>query len=258
MGRPRRNSLVQALAAALGLMVGRAAAAPAAQGVPSLDEIVARHLEAIGGAVRLRALKSVRLTGRITLEAGDNVIEGPFVVEKKRPGKSRMAAELNGLPTSQAFDGIVAWGIPLGKSSPEIVDREQTRDRVIESEFDDWLLDHKARGVTIASLGREAIGATDAIKLSLSFKGRRMLTYLDPSTYVEIRRDHLGPDGEVRDETTLGDQREIGGLLFPTSMEITSVASGLKTSLRISTVEIDADIPDERFELPRGHGEPAH
>jgi hypothetical protein len=257
MGPSRREWLAWAVAVASALTTGPAAAAPAAKGAPSEDAIVTRHLEAIGGAARLRALKSVRLTGRITLEAGDNVIEGPFVVERKRPRKSRMAAELNGLPTSQSFDGIVAWGIPLGKSSPEIVDRDQTRDREIESEFDDWLLDYKARGVTIASVGREPIGAADAIKLGLSLKGRQMITYLDPSTYVEIRRDHLGPDGKVRDETYLADQREIGGLLFPTFMEITSVGSGLKTSLRVSTIELDPDIPDARFELPKGQSEPA-
>lgn len=243
--------MAPALALVLALAAGAASPESAPQATLREDEVVARHLEAVGGAARLRALKSLRLTGRITLEAGDNVLEGPFVVETKRPRKSRMAAELNGLPTSQAFDGIVAWGIPLGKSSPEVVDREQTRDREVESEFDDYLLDHKARGITVALIGRESIGAVDAIKLNVAFKGRQMLTYLDPSTYVEIRRDHLGPDGKVRDETYLSDLRETDGLLFPTLIEVTSVASGLKTSMRISTIELDADIPDARFSPPK-------
>jgi hypothetical protein len=234
-----------------------AAARLGAATLPPEDEIVERHLDAVGGAARLRALKSLRLTGRITLEAEDKVLEGPFVVEMKRPRKTRMAAELNGLPTSQAFDGIMAWGIPLGKSSPEIADPDQTRDRELESEFDDWLLDHKARGISIASIERAPIGSIESIKLRLTFKGREMLTYLDPSTYVEIRRDHLGPDGKVRDETSLSDPREFDGLLLPTFVEITSVASGLKTFLRVSTVEPDADIPDARFEMPKQPGKPA-
>ena len=243
--------MAPALALVLALAASGASGESASQASLSGDEIVARHLEAVGGTARLRALKSLRLTGRITLEAGENALEGPFVVERKRPRKSRMAAELNGMPTSQAFDGIVAWGIPLGKSSPEVVDREQTRDREVESEFDDYLLDHKARGIAVGLIGREPIGAVDAIKLSVALKGRQMITYLDPSTYIEIRRDHLGPDGKVRDETNLSDPRETGGLLFPTLMEITSVASGLKTLMRVSTIELDPDIPDTRFESPK-------
>jgi hypothetical protein len=258
MGRAdsRRRFFAMALwrSAALALALCGPSTGVAAQTPLCEDEIVAKHLDAVGGATRLRALKSLRRTGRITLEAGDKVLEGPFVVETKRTRKSRMAAELNGLPTSQAFDGVVAWGMPLGKSTPEIVDPEQTRDREVESEFDEWLLDHKARGITIVSIDRERIGATDAIKLRLAFKGQQMLTYLDPATYVEIRRDHLSPDGTVRDETYLSDQREVGGLLFPTLVEITSVASGLKTSLRVLTIELDADIPDARFEMPKKAG----
>jgi hypothetical protein len=255
----RRRSFATALCsiATLALAMSGAPARATAEIFPAEDEIVASHLEAVGGAARLRALRSLRLTGRMSLEAQDKVLEGPFVVEMKRPRKTRMAAQLNGLPTSEAFDGVVAWGIPLGKISPEIADPQQTRDRELESEFDDWLLDRKARGIAIVSIERESVGPINWIKLRLSLKGRERLTYLDPSTYIEIRRDHIGADGKVRDETYLSDPREFDGLLFPTFVEITSVSSGLKTSLRVSTVELDADVPDARFEMPRPVAGPA-
>ena len=67
---------------ALGLGIALAAPA-AAQGV---DEIIAKHVDAMGGMEKIKSVKSVRMTGTMGLGQG---IEAPIVLEIKRPNALR-------------------------------------------------------------------------------------------------------------------------------------------------------------------------
>jgi outer membrane lipoprotein-sorting protein len=76
------------------------AAAPAA--AQTADEIIAKNLAAKGGLERLRAVKTIRMTGRMTVGPG---IEAPIVLEIKRPNSMRMDITVQGMVGSQAYDG---------------------------------------------------------------------------------------------------------------------------------------------------------
>ena len=54
---------------------------------PTVDELVSKNIEAKGGAGALRALQSLRLTGKLLVNQGQ--IELAYVQMKKRPGEVR-------------------------------------------------------------------------------------------------------------------------------------------------------------------------
>jgi hypothetical protein len=215
------------------------------------DTIARRHIEAVGGAARLRAINSIRHAGHMRLTAGAMTLDGPFVLEMKRPRKARMEATLGGTRTAQWFDGTAGWTLTQGATVALAMTREQLAEQEVQAEFDDWLLDYKARGVTVEYLGREPLGDTRALKLKVTYKGHAVHSYLDAATYLEIRRDHLGPDGRPVDQTLIGNYRDVGGLKVPFLAEITSRDKQVVSRLEFDEPELNADIPDSRFAPPK-------
>ena len=73
------------------------ASAVCAQTNPQLtvDELVAKNVAAKGGADALRALQSVRLTGKLLVNEGQ--IQLAYVETKKRPGEIRTEVTLQGM-----------------------------------------------------------------------------------------------------------------------------------------------------------------
>ena len=66
-----------------GLLLTAAFAAPAA--AQTVDELIAKSLEARGGLDKLKAVHSIRMTGRMSVGADDLAM----VVEMKRPASFR-------------------------------------------------------------------------------------------------------------------------------------------------------------------------
>src|SRR3989442_5115061 len=86
---------------------------------PTLDELVAKNIEAKGGADALRALQSLRLTGKMLVNEGQ--LEFGYVQTKKRPGEVRTEASLQGMTQIEAYDGKEGWRVrPFGgRKDPE-------------------------------------------------------------------------------------------------------------------------------------------
>jgi len=74
-----------------GLVLAALAVPAAAQ---TVDEIVARSLEARGGLERLEAVQSIRMSGRVS--AGDR--KAKIVIEVKRPARIRIETVVDGAP----------------------------------------------------------------------------------------------------------------------------------------------------------------
>src|SRR5712692_11651435 len=73
------------------------------QKAPTLDELVTKNIEAKGGPAALRALQSLKLTGKMLVQQGQ--IQLGYVQTKKRPGEVRTDATIQGMTIVQAYDG---------------------------------------------------------------------------------------------------------------------------------------------------------
>src|SRR5579862_3352501 len=92
--------------------------APAAFGYTAA-ELAAKNIEAKGGLDKLKAIQSLRMSGKMLIN-GDQLELG-IVTIVKPPGSIRFEAELQGLTQIQAYDGTQAWQInPFqGRKDPE-------------------------------------------------------------------------------------------------------------------------------------------
>ena len=86
-----------------GLLLAVLAAPAAAQ---TVDEVIAKSFEARGGLDRLRAIQTIRVTGRMST----GPTKALMVIERKRPGSFRAEITVQGVRAVQAWDGVTAWG----------------------------------------------------------------------------------------------------------------------------------------------------
>src|SRR5256885_3405919 len=79
------------------------------------DEAVEKNVEARGGLEKLRALRSLRLTGKVLFGSEDSPIEAQYAQLIARPGLYREETTLQGLTAVDAWDGKEGWKLsPFG------------------------------------------------------------------------------------------------------------------------------------------------
>jgi outer membrane lipoprotein-sorting protein len=215
---------------------------------PSLDEVVARHVEALGGAARLRATRSLRRTGVVTLTVADAPPStGTFKLEAKRPQKVRTEMSVGGLEAVDVFDGTSGWTLDDETGATRRMNEEEVREKQAPSHMDPWLLDFRERGITVEDLGAAQVESVPVRKLKVTFRGLSSHLYLDATTYLEVRNDRLDATGATRYSSLTRGYTTVKGLKFPEAMEVKYERLPARMSVRFEKTEIDPDIPDSRF-----------
>jgi hypothetical protein len=218
--------------------------------VPSLDEMVARNLAALGGADRLRRLQSLRRSGTATMTLGEDTSQGPFLAEMKRPLRLRSEMSVSGLKAMQAFDGTSGWTLDEETGATRRMNEGEVRRHQAESQFDPWLLDFRQRGITVEDLGPAEVDSIRVRKLKVTFGGQAKHLYLNARTYLELRCDRLDETGAPRDSTLTRGYTTVQGLKLAKAVEVTYARGPARLALRYEKTEIDPDIPDSRFLRP--------
>jgi len=238
-------------------VIGVASISPAAetqnQKSPTLDELVAKNIEAKGGADALRALQSLKSTGKLIVNEGQ--LQLAYVEIKKRPGEVRSEFTLQGMTAVQAYDGKEGWKISpfQGRKDPEKISIDEAKPLIEEAEIDGPLVDWKAKESTIEYLGREDVDGTSAYKIKVVRKnGDVSFVYLDPDHFLEIRiltqRIQHGAQEEV--ETDISDYEKIGGVFVPFSLEAGRKGDPDKQKTVIEKAEANVPVDDAIFHFP--------
>ena len=149
---------MKALAAILSVPFLIVAPAVAQEADLTVDQIVQKHIEAIGGADKLKAVQSFKATGKASLMGGQ--IEAPVVLQIKRPNSMRMDMDIQGKSLVQAFDGATAWMINpfMGSTDPQKSSEEDSQSMRDEADMiEGSLIDYKAKGNKVELIGKDHI-----------------------------------------------------------------------------------------------------
>jgi outer membrane lipoprotein-sorting protein len=232
------------------LALGALVAIPAS--AQTLDEILAKNLQARGGADKLKAVQTIRLTGTMTVGPG---MEAPFVVEQKRPNLVRTDFTIQGMTGSQAYDGKTGWQImPFGgRKDAEPMPEDQLKQVEEQADFDGPLVDYKVKGHKVELIGKEKVEGSDAWKLKVTLKnGDTRYLYLDADQYLEIRTEGKTTvrGTEIESQSTIGDYKEVNGIMIPFAVEQGAKGSPQKMKMTIQKAELNVPIDGARFKMP--------
>ncbi|HEV8577962.1 MAG TPA: hypothetical protein VGX68_02670 [Thermoanaerobaculia bacterium] len=231
------------------LLAGLTSAAAWAQ---TADEIIEKHLQAMGGKEKLKAVQSERITGKMVMGQG---MEAPFTMEMARPNKMRMEFTIQGMTGVQAFDGKTGWSVMpfMGKTEPEAIPDEDVKRMEEQADIDGLLLDYKEKGRQVEYAGKEDLEGTPVHKLKVTQKnGDVVYVYIDAEQYLQLKQSGKTKirGQEVESETTFGDFKPVEGLVFPHSIE--QKAQGMPSGMvmTISKIEVNPGLTDSRFTMP--------
>jgi outer membrane lipoprotein-sorting protein len=218
----------------------------------TLDEILARNVKARGGLEKLKAVQTIRMTGTMTVGPG---MEAPFVLEQKRPNLLRMEFTLQGMTGIQAYDGKTGWQVMpfAGRKDPEPISEDELKQLEEQADFDGPLVDYKAKGNQVELIGKEKVEGSDAWKIKVTLKnGDIRYVYLDADQYLEVRMEGKTTirGTEVEEEGTIGDYKDVNGLMLPFSMESGQKGSPQKMKMTIKEAVLNPSIDDARFKMP--------
>ena len=231
------------------------AAAAAQAGAPAADSLIARHVQARGGEAALKAIRTLDMRGTMR-PAGFNADLGYSEVIT-RPGSVRIEATLQGMTPIQAYDGHTGWQIQpfQGRKDPEALSADDTKSLQEEADFEDALVDYKAKGSTVDDLGQVDVdgGPTYALRVNLK-NGDQETFYLDPDSYLTVRvvTRQVVRGAETLSETDYGDYEKVDGVYFP--FEVDSGRRGSTELQRITYKDIRANavVSPAVFQQPRG------
>ena len=226
----------------------------------TVDEIIAKNIEARGGMAKMKAVKTFKITAKASGGGGPEV---PVIVYQSRPNSARVEFTLQGLTGIQAYDGKTAWGVnPFGgKKDAELMGEDQAKAMEEQADFDGPLVDYKDKGSTVEYLGKEPIEGTDAFKLKVTLKNGNVQTiYLDANEYLEIKSEQkrIVRGTETETETITGDYKEVDGLQIPFSSESGPKGSdsSQKQKFTIEKIEFNAPINAACYTMPTAGNKP--
>ncbi len=219
----------------------------------SADELVAKNIEAKGGAQAIQNLKSLKLSGKLLVNGGQ--LQFGFVQTKKQPGEVRTDATVQGMTITTAYDGKEGWKIyPLqGRKDPEKMSVDDCKSLIEDSEIAGPLPAAKESGNTVSYLGREDVDGTNAYKLKVTRKnGDTNFVYLDPDAFLDIRivSQRIEQGAQIETETDLGDYEKIGGVFVPFAIEAGDRHSTDKQKIVVEKAEPNIEIDDATFHFP--------
>lgn len=220
----------------------------------SLEDVLNSYYEAIGGLEAWKSLESLTASGKMMMGPG---IEAPFTMVAERPGKVRIDLTIQGMVGTQAFDGETAWMVMpfMGQTEPEEMPEDLAKTVKDEADIDGPLVGYEESGHQLELVGLEETEGTKAYKLKLTRKsGDVEYYYLDAEYYVPIKVEatRTMQGTEMQYETILSDYKEVDGRLLAHSIEIRAAGQpGGGQVLTFQQVELNKDIPDDKFVMPK-------
>ena len=210
----------------------------------TVDEIVSKHVAAMGGESNWNKVTSVKLTG--SMNAGG--VELPVTVTTVDKKGYRMEFSMNGIVNYAIVTPSSGWMYfpTQGQTKPEAMPDELVKDEDDQMDVSmDALVDYKAKGNKVALLGKDDVEGTECYKLKVTHKnGKEETVFLDLNTLYTIRivEKSKANGQETEEVSNLGNYQILPeGIVYPMSIE----TSG--TPMKVTKVEVNNTVDENIF-----------
>mgnify|MGYP000612576975 CR=1 FL=1 len=214
----------------------------------TVDEIVDKHVTALGGMDKLNAVKTVVTNQTVSTRQGDAPILTTIVVGKAM----RSEITIMGNAMLRVVDGTTGWIlIPTmmkGSGEPEAMPADQLKQSMNQLNPFGWLVNYKDKGTKVELVGKEQIDKKDVYRLKITTKeGQLVDQYIDATTYLvsKVKVSMSGQDSEI----LFSDYKEVNGVKFPNTVEIIGGQMGTMTMLT-NKITVNSPINEAIFKKP--------
>jgi len=214
------------------------------------DEIINKHIDAIGGKDILAKVKSVYYEGTANVMGADYPTNTTILAGKG----FKTVTKVNGSDIIQCFTDTSGWTInPLaGQTEAVALPPELVKKGKSSLDIGNELVNYKEKGFSDTLLDRETYGGVSAYKVKLSQPGIEIIYLFDPTTYYTLKTDSKVTLGEqdVASTTKYSDYKKTDvGYVVPTTLGVTN--NGYDVTITYTKVEINNEIDPKIFMMPK-------
>ncbi len=231
-------------------LVGRAAPPQTqpASDLPKAETILDRYVDVTGGKAAYEKCKN--RVSRGTLEVPAANLKGTVTIYHAAPDKMYSVTEIPGIgPVLEGCNGEVAWehnpmmGPRLKEGSEKAT---ALREAVFNAELNWRKIFKKAETVAL-----EDVNGKPAYKVELTpAEGNAEIRHYDKESGLLVKSTFALSTkmGDIPVEIVLSDYKETGGIKVP--QKATQTVAGQTVVLTFESVEHNAELPADRFDLP--------
>lgn len=209
----------------------------------SAEEIVAKHIEAIGGADKWKSVNSIKASGNISAQ-GMEIPVTLTIVNKKA---FRMDLTIMGMANYQILTDKEGWMyFPVQQQQkPEPMTADMVKQGQDQLDIQGEFVDYKAKGKKIEFIGKDDMEGTEVLKVKLTDKnGKEKTVFFDPASYYILREiEKVQADGKEEESVvSYSNYKKLPeGIVYPMTVEAP------QGPVTFTTVEVNPKIDESIF-----------
>ena len=220
-------------------------------GGPTLDEILTRHHEAIGGLEAWTAVETLRIEGTVSALHQSTA---RFARAHRRPGAFRQERILLGESTIEILDGPSGWlHVSHGGGRSMKIPASQLAPLLVEADPGGPLLDWREKGYRLRLMGSESCGDTRCHRIEVVLAPEARVEVLVAAASGLIQAYEVAQSsrlGKGQLTIALSDYRAVDGAVLAHRIETRRPGLPTPETKEITRVEINPVLPEDMFSPP--------
>lgn len=213
----------------------------------TLDEIVAKHIEAIGGKESWAKIKSMRIE-RVLKAQGAEIKFTSTQIDKKVMRQDISVMGMTGYSVVKNTEGwsYMPW---QGHVKPEAMTPDDVKNSQDDLDLQDEFISYKEQGKKLEYYDKDDVDGTECFKLKMTDKnGQESTYYIDPSNYFVIKKTKkIKSNGqESENDSFYGDYKKLDSGIYYAM----TVSSGWGES-EITKLDINPAIDESIFNVSK-------
>lgn len=214
------------------------------------DEIVSKHIDAIGGKEKLSQVTSVYVESGTEVMGNESSTKTTILTGKG----FRNESNFNGQQIVNVVTDKGGWAInPFGGSEQAVAMPDEQYKAGKDQIYVDPFLNYATKGSKIELLGKEKVGAAEAYKIKYTNKDNAETTYyIDPATYYivqAVKKGNAMGQGITINISYSDYKKNDAGFFWPYTTNIDMGQFALKVNAK--KVEVNKAVDPSIFEMPK-------
>lgn len=218
------------------------------EALPKAETILDRSIEASGGRAAFEKRHSEVMHG--AMEFTGRGVNGTLTVYQAEPDKNLAVIEIDGIGKIESgSNGDIAWE-NSALQGPRIKQGDERAGSLRDGTFN-AALNWRKLYTKAETTGAETVEGHDCYKVLLTPKeGKPVAEFFDKKSGLLIKTTvtRTTPMGEITAEVVADDYRKEGDVVVP--HKLINRAAGQEFLIQVASVEVNVEIPKERFDLP--------
>lgn len=211
------------------------------------EEIIAKHVEAIGGESNWKKVNTLRQEATLSVQG----MEINVVISGIHNKGVRQEFNVMGMNNYSIITPAAGWNfMPIqGQTKPEPMTAEQLKYGVDQVDLQGDVVDYKTKGHTVVKLDNEEVEGISCFKIKMTRKnGNEVVFFIDPKSFYCIRTSSkLVANGqEMESISNLSNYQKLPeGIVIPFTLESSSVPA----PINISKVIVNGPVDEALFKV---------